>query len=80
MDQWLKIGDLKHKLVNSENMKLLRQNQNSHESHSSDRCAVDLKVHHVTMTDTRTRAPPQTHLMSNKLPKIPNSELRWVLL
>lgn len=67
MDQWSKIGDLKHKLVTSETMNLLRQNQNSNESCRHDRCAADLKADHVTTTDTRTGAPPQPHLMNNSL-------------
>lgn len=62
MDQRLQIGDVKHTLGTSKNMKLLKQIQNGNESHYQDRCAVDLEARHVARGATRARAPPQPHL------------------
>lgn len=58
MNQWLKIGDLKHKLVTSKNRKRLGHIQKSSESQGPGKRAIDLEAHHVTMTASRARAPP----------------------
>lgn len=64
MNQWLKIGDLKHKLATSENMKRLGQIQKSSESQGHGKRAIDLEAHHVTMTASRARTPPEAHLVN----------------